>query len=215
MERPDAVRHFIFVFSDSAHLREGFRNYSVPTRHNCDCDGRCNPTAARTTVDVPEDPSTVGAEEVVSPCQSRLAEIAAFKPLPPITGLGDCTATDVVELAAVLLPNNHRVNFSPTAILRCPMAGAVAHWVRNDVAPTITTLGKSLRGVVTLDSYDCRLRNGVANAKIGEHGHANALDVRAFKFANGAAIELTDANVAKSLREKLQQCLCSFFDRTG
>src|SRR5215470_2500758 len=91
MERPDAVRHFIFVFSDSAHLREGFRNYSVPTRHNCDCDGRCNPTAARTTVDVPEDPSTVGAEEVVSPCQSRLAEIAAFKPLPPITGLGDCT----------------------------------------------------------------------------------------------------------------------------
>src|SRR6516165_7899873 len=76
MERPDAVRHFIFVFSDSAHLREGFRNYSVPTRHNCDCDGRCNPTAARTTVDAPEDPSAVGAEEVVSPCQSRLAEIA-------------------------------------------------------------------------------------------------------------------------------------------
>jgi hypothetical protein len=71
--------------------------------------------------------------------------------------------------------------------------------------------GKSLRGVVTLDSYDCRLRNGVANAKISEHGHANALDVRAFKFANGAAIELTDANVAKSLREKLRQCLCSFF----
>jgi hypothetical protein len=83
------------------------------------------------------------------------------------------------------------------------------------VAPTITTLGKSLRGVVTLDSYDCRLRNGVANAKISEHGHANALDVRAFKFANGAPIELTDANVAKSLREKLRQCLCSFFDRTG
>jgi len=144
-----------------------------------------------------------------------LLKLPLFKPLPPITGLGDCTATDVVELGAVLLPNNHRVNFSPTAILRCPMAGAVAHWVRNDVAPTITTLGKSLRGVVTLDSYDCRLRNGVANAKIGEHGHANALDVRAFKFANGAAIELTDANVAKSLREKLQQCLCSFFDRTG
>jgi hypothetical protein len=131
-----------FAFSDSAHLREGFRNYSVPTRHNCDCDGRCNPTAARTTVDVPEDPSTVGAEEVVSPCQSRLAEIAAFKPLPPITGLGDCTATDVVELDAVLPPDNHRVNFSPTAILRCPMAEAVTHWVRNDVAPTITTLGE-------------------------------------------------------------------------
>jgi hypothetical protein len=40
------------------------------------------------------------------------------------------------------------------------------------------------------------------------------MDVRAFKLANGAAIELTDASVAKSLREKLRQsCLCSFLDR--
>ena len=78
----------------------------------------------------------------VSPCQSRLAEIAAFKPLPPITGPGDCTATDVVALEAVLLPDKHRVVFSPTATLRCPMAETVTHWVREDVAPTIGDLGK-------------------------------------------------------------------------
>jgi hypothetical protein len=163
-------------------------------------------------VDIPGDQSsTPRTEAVVSPCQSRLAEVAAFKPLPPITGPGDCAATDVVELDAVLLPDNRRIVFSPTATLRCPMAEAVTHWVRDDVAPTIVTLGKSLRGVETLDSFDCRHRNGIADAKLSEHGRANALDVRAFKLASGAAIGLADASVAKSLREKLRQSACTHF----
>jgi hypothetical protein len=91
------------------------------------------------------------------------------------------------------------------------MAEAVTHWIRDDVAPTIAALGKSLRGVETLDSFDCRHRNGIADAKISEHGRANALDVRALKLAHDAAIELTDASVAKSLREKLRQSACSRF----
>ena len=62
-----------------------------------------------------------------------------------------------------------------------------------------------------LDSFDCRRRNGIKNAKISEHGRANALDVRTFKLANGAAIELTDASVAKPLREKLRQSACARF----
>jgi hypothetical protein len=162
-------------------------------------------------VDIPGDASTIGAEATLSPCQSRLAEIAAFKPLPPITGPEDCTATDVVALDVVLLADGHRIALSPTATLRCPMAEAVTHWIRDDVAPTIAALGKSLRGVETLDSFDCRRRNGIKDAKISEHGRANALDVRAFKLANGAAIELTDAGVAKSLREKLRQSACARF----
>jgi hypothetical protein len=147
----------------------------------------------------------------VSPCRSRLAEIADFRPLPSITGPGDCTATDVVALDAVLLPDGHRIALSPVSTLRCPMAEAVTHWIRDDVAPTIAALGKSLRGVETLDSFDCRPRNGIKDAKISEHGRANALDVRALKVANGAAVGLTDAGVDKSLREKLRQSACVRF----
>jgi hypothetical protein len=91
------------------------------------------------------------------------------------------------------------------------MAEAVTHWIRDDVAPTIAALGNSLRGVETLDSFDCRHRNGIADAKLSEHGRANALDVRAFKLANGAAVGLTDASVAKSLREKLRHSACARF----
>ena len=77
-----------------------------------------------------------------------------LKPLPPITGPEECTATDVVALDVVLLADGHRIALSPAATLRCPMAEAVTHWIRDDVEPTIAALGKSLRGVETLDSFD-------------------------------------------------------------
>ena len=53
-----------------------------------------------------------------SACQLQLSEIAEFKSVPPITGPGECTATDVVNLSAVLLPDNHRVVFSPIVTLQ-------------------------------------------------------------------------------------------------
>ncbi len=156
-------------------------------------------------------PDNESSKEEVSACQLRLAELASFKPLPPITGPGECTASDVVALDTVFLPDKHRVVFSPSVTLRCPMAEAVTHWVRDDVAPAIATLGTSLRGLETIDSFECRERNGIAGAKISEHGHANALDVRALKLANGTVIELTDANVPKPLREKLRETACARF----
>jgi hypothetical protein len=146
-----------------------------------------------------------------SPCQLQLTEIAEFKPEPPITGPGECTATDVVNVNAVLLPDNHRVVFSPTVTLRCSMAEAVAHWLRDDVAPTLGTLGMSLRGVETLESFGCRTFNGISGAKLSEHGRANALDVRSLKLANGAIVELTNASVSKALREQLRETTCTRF----
>ena len=86
--------------------------------------------------------SAEAAEAAVSACRSRLAEMAAFKPLPSITGPGDCMATDVVALDAVLLPDKHRIALFPAATLRCPMAEAVTHWIRDDVAPATAALGQ-------------------------------------------------------------------------
>jgi hypothetical protein len=84
------------------------------------------------------------------------------------------------------------------------MAAVVAHWIRDDVAPTLDALDMSLRGVETLESFGCRTFNGISGAKLSEHGHANALDVRSLKIANGTVIELTNATVSKPLREQLQ-----------
>jgi hypothetical protein len=116
--------------------------------------------------------SKIGPER--SPCQLQLSEIAEFKSMPPITGPGECTATDVVDVNAVLLPDNHRVVFSPVVTLQCSMAEVVANWIRDDVAPTLDALGMPLRGVETLESFGCRTFNGISGAKLSEHGHANA-----------------------------------------
>ena len=73
------------------------------------------------------------------------------------------------------------------------------------------SLGTSLRSIETLNSFDCRPRNGIGGAQISEHGHANALDVRSFTLANGTVVELTNASVTKSLRERLRDTACVRF----
>ena len=169
-------------------------------------------TVPRERPPVPEDRSSAPKiESERSPCQLQLAEITEFKPEPPITGPGECTATDVVNVTAVLLPDNHRVVFSPVVTLQCSMAEVVSHWIRDDVAPTLDSLGMSLRGIETLELFGCRSFNGISGAKLSEHGHANALDVRSLKLANGTVIELTNATVSKSLREQLRQTACTRF----
>jgi hypothetical protein len=140
-----------------------------------------------------------------------LTEIAAIKLLPPITGPGECTATDVVELDAVMLKDKARVVLAPPATLRCPMAAAMANWLRDDVAPSVAATGAALRGIENYDSFECRGRNRVPGAKISEHGKANALDIRALKLANGKAIELTDVKVDKAFREDLRKTACARF----
>ena len=147
--------------------------------------GRASLAAERARpVDIPGEASTRGAEATVSPCRSRLAEIASFKPLPPIAGPEDCTATHVVALDAVLSADGRRITLSPTAALRCPMAEAVTHWIREDVAPTMSLAVLRLSiplpaGGVTVSRMQRISKDGLAK---------NALDVRAFKLTNGAAI---------------------------
>ena len=72
-------------------------------------------------------------------------------------------------------------------------------------------LGAPLRGLDNFDSYECRGRNRVRGATLSEHGRANALDVRAFKLANGEMIGLTDVNVAKAWREGIRASACARF----
>jgi len=146
-----------------------------------------------------------------SACDLRLAEIAEFKPLPGLVGPGECGAAGVVRLDAVKLRDGTRVPLSPPATLRCPMAEALAHFLRNDMAPAANELGAPLAAVVNYDSYDCRGRNRVAGAKISEHGKGNAIDIRGVKLTNGNVVELTSPIVSKSFRERIRLAACGRF----
>src|SRR5262249_3510394 len=131
-----------------------------------------------------------------SACWLALTEEIAIAPsVPDIKGPGGCGGEGLVRLEAVLLAGNAKVAGEAGAVLRCKMATAIADWIRTDIVPIATGLGSQLSDLDNFDSYECRGRNRIAGALLSEHGRANALDVRAFKLANGKSIFLTDRTV--------------------
>lgn len=154
-------------------------------------------------------PSTAPAS---SACQQQLTpDFVLMHRLPSIMGPGACGAEDVVSLEAVLL-NGDQIALAPPATLRCPMAEAVARWVREEVAPAAAaTFGSSVKMVITGTSYQCRGRDRDPAAKISEHGHANALDLLGLKLANGTVVNFTDRATRKDFREKIRQSACATF----
>jgi hypothetical protein len=158
----------------------------------------------------PESAATA-APATPSACQLRLAKMAVFEALPTLVGAGECGATDVVLMDTVMLPDKTKVAVLPPATMRCPMAEEVARWVREDIAPAVKDIGPPLRGLDNFASYDCRGRNNIRAAQLSEHGHADALDVRGFRLADGRTLGLTDVMVAKDWREAIKASVCARF----
>ena len=157
------------------------------------------------------EPATVPAPQP-SACRLALTEEIAIAPtIPDIHGPGGCGGEDLVRLEAVVLADHRRVALKPEATLRCKMAAAVAAWVRTDIAPLAENLGSVVTGLDNFDSYECRGRNRVPGAILSEHGRANALDVRSFKFADGRTISLVDRSVARDVRESVLHSVCARF----
>jgi len=147
-----------------------------------------------------------------SACQRQLAQLAQFQALPAIAAADQCVAADVVLLQAVILPDKTKVVVVPPATLRCTLADQIARWIRDDVSPAAKTIaGAVLRRLDNLDSYECRGMNRIRGARLSEHGRANALDVGAFRTADGQMLGLTDVNVAKAWRQALQTSACARF----
>ncbi|MGZ5876190.1 MAG: extensin family protein [Bradyrhizobium sp.] len=165
----------------------------------------------------PADAPAIEPEKPASPpppsaCRLALTDAIAIAPsIPDIKGPGDCGGEDLVRLEAVVLPDKRRVALKPAATFRCPMATAVADWIRTDMTQLAASLGSVISDLDNFDSFDCRGRNGVAGAKLSEHGHANALDVRGLKLANGQSISLTDRTVSRELRESVLHSVCARF----
>lgn len=147
-----------------------------------------------------------------SACRQALTtDIVVAPSIPDIHGPNGCGGTDLVRLDAIVLPDKHKVAVVPPATLRCPMATAIADWVRTDVAPLAGSLGSKLVELVELGSYACRTFNGIAGAHLSEHGRADALDVRGFELADGRSIGLTDRTEPRDLRETLKHSACARF----
>lgn len=161
--------------------------------------------------DVQLDFDAVDVSGKPTPCDARLASLAEVTFLPSLIGPGACGGRDIVEVKTVLLPDDRRIAVEPPAVLACAMAESLAAWVRDEAAPRIARVGSPLTAIENYDSYDCRPRNRMPGAKLSEHAHGDAIDLRAFRLADGRRLELTDVNVEKTLRTALRDSACHRF----
>ena len=213
------------LFREDRHAERGQRRAACGTRR-CRCRSRARPRRPSAEPDKPDQDSRQaatanGKPEQAAPappphqpsaCRLALTEAIAIAPsIPDIKGAGGCGGEDLVRLEAIVLPDKRRVSVKPAAILRCTMASALADWIRSDIAPLAERLGSAISDLDNFDSFECRGRNRVVGAKLSEHGRANALDVRAFKFADGSPISLTDRTVPRGLRESVLHSACTRF----
>ena len=144
-------------------------------------------------------------------CDGRLASLAETVAMPRLIGPHACGGADMVQVTAVLLPDKSRIAVHPPALLNCGMAESLAAWLRDEAAPRAAKLGSPLKAIENYDSYECRSRNRVIGAKLSEHAHGDAIDVRAFHLADGRRLELTDVHVDKPLRDGLRETACHRF----
>jgi hypothetical protein len=202
-------------------LRGGFLPEPAPARANRQPVPLPQPRPAdapkaedRTERDKPADADKTADQAMPAPSACRLALTEAIAVAPSIAsihGPGSCGGDDLVRLEAIILPDRKQVAVKPAAILRCPMAAALADWVRTDVAPLAERLGTALSELDNFDSFECRGRNRVSGAKLSEHGKANAIDVRALKFVNGQSLSLTERAAPRIQREAVLQSVCPRF----
>ena len=146
-----------------------------------------------------------------SACQTSIAEHIAIAPtVPPIQEPGGCGGEDLVRLESIILQNGARVPVKPAAIVRCPLAKALADWIRDDMAALVARVGV-LREIDIAGSYECRDRNRVSGERLSEHARANAIDVVGVSLRSAGSISFTDRLAARDLREKARISACTRF----
>lgn len=143
-------------------------------------------------------------------CALQLAPLAVFTPQPVLDGPGDCGAVDVVRLEAVTMPDGSTLRLDQPAMLRCSMAQALVHWVRDDVGPATAALGSPI-AIAAYETYQCRGRNRVAGARLSEHGKANAIDIVGMRLADGRLLDWSNRSVARDYRERIRASACERF----
>jgi hypothetical protein len=170
------------------------------------------PAVAAPAAPPPAESAVEALQEAAAACLKKLPpELAIAHPMPPVDGEGECGIPSPVRLEAVLTRAGKRIALRPAAVLRCEMAEALVHWVRDELDGAVQELAGPLGGLVVDTSYECRGRNRVVGARMSEHGVGNAVDLRAVALADGKLLTLTDTGVAKELRTRLQGSACTHF----
>jgi len=112
---------------------------------------------------------------------------AFVRPMSPVGGRGSCGLEHPFKVSAAL---SGSVAVVPPATIGCPMTAALDRWVMRSVQPAAGAYFRSrVVEIRQIASFGCRTRNGRGYA-LSEHAFGNALDVAAFRLADGREISV-------------------------
>lgn len=126
-----------------------------------------------------------------------LVELAALPleavVLEPLNGPGACYIQTPLEVDRIGT-GAFEVELLPAALIDCSVAGALSQWLEEDVQPAARSiLGEWVTGIRVAASYACRGRNNDPTAPLSEHAFGNAIDIAAFRLADGTWLEVQPA----------------------
>lgn len=137
------------------------------------------------------EPWRTQAEEVC--LAQKLVQPTAYMAMAaPIEGPGTCGMTRPFKVAAL---SGGSVGLAQKLTLACPVIPHIDGWLNEVVQPAATMYFGQRVVEIRSGSYSCRGRNNQRGARLSEHSFGNAVDVMAFRLADGR-----DIPVAKGWR---------------
>ena len=104
----------------------------------------------------------------------------------PVSGKSACSIATPLKVSGAL---GGRVGITPTATINCPLTATLDRWLANSVQPAAyRQFGSQVVEIRQIASYSCRGRNGSRRGHLSEHAYGNAIDIAAFRLANGEEI---------------------------
>ena len=130
-----------------------------------------------------------------------------FVESPDIDGPGDCGLTDGVEVSGF-----DGIRLRPPAPMTCPVAVAIALWMRDSVVPEARNrFGQYVADVNQVSTYSCRSR---PSGRLSEHAIGNAIDISGFRLGNNSRISIEpDWNSGRKGRflQAIAKTSCRYF----
>jgi hypothetical protein len=127
-------------------------------------------------------------------CLARLQALGVrYTKEEPIEPFGRCSVQYPLNVTSL----GSGVAIAPEATLNCRTTEQLALWTRDVLVPEAReTLGATPTKVVHASTYVCRTRNNEPGAKLSEHAHANAVDIRTIAFAEREPLDIVDRDTS-------------------
>ncbi|MDP9812115.1 hypothetical protein J2W42_004985 [Rhizobium tibeticum] len=160
---------------------------------------------------------TIAAESDAehSECERELQILGVvFKDIARIDDGNGCGIDKPIKVSEAL-PG---IKLKPEAVFRCPVALALARWMKESVIPSASVAAKDQGRIVAVNqasSYICRLRNGAETGKVSEHARGNAIDIASFSFEKGKEVAVQprreDPTLIGAFQRTISAAGCLYF----